>query len=132
MTVKRYAQADQTISQSITVILQTRCTIFCGAMIKIMNEVKSAIKRMAVYYLLLSINIIPCANIIADPSRFEFAPVSKINATVNGKKANVTKNSSNSTICQTGVMRCTMIIYCSKQQLTATEITQIIKFSITI
>lgn len=87
---------------------------------------------MAVYYLMLAINIIPCANIIADPSRFEFAPVSEINATVNGKKANVTKNSSNSTICRTGVMRSTMIIYCLKQQLTAMEITQIIKFSITI
>lgn len=31
-----------------------------------MSEVKSAIKRMSVYYLLLAINIIPWANIIAD------------------------------------------------------------------
>ena len=31
-----------------------------------MNEVKTALKRMAIYYLLLAINIIPCASIIPD------------------------------------------------------------------
>lgn len=31
-----------------------------------MNEVKSTLRRMAVYYLLLAINIIPCASIIPD------------------------------------------------------------------
>ena len=36
-----------------------------------MNEVKTLFKRMAFYYLLLALNIIPCANIISDgfPSR---------------------------------------------------------------
>lgn len=31
-----------------------------------MNEVKTTLKRMAVYYLLLALNIIPCANLIPD------------------------------------------------------------------
>ena len=31
-----------------------------------MNEIKTTLKRMALYYLLLAVNIIPCANLIPD------------------------------------------------------------------